>query len=48
MESNTFHKWIIIKWYGSVGIEFEGRAGIQVEELSKLLEYETDFQKTSE
>ena len=36
-----------MKWYGSVGIGFEGKADIQVEKLSKLLKCETAFQKRS-
>ena len=36
-----------MKWYGSVGIGFEGKADIQAEKLSKLLKCETAFQKRS-
>ena len=36
-----------MKWYGSVGIGFEGKADIQAKKLSKLLKCETAFQKRS-
>lgn len=47
MERN-FISEILIKWYGSVEVRFEGGAVIQVENSNKLLESETDFQKRSE
>ena len=43
----NFISEISMKWYGSVGIGFEGKADIQAEKLSKLLKCETAFQKRS-